>query len=92
MLKVGDLVDARDLRTGAWFEGTVERITEESNGIVDSSGDSSQGETSSDNVLYHVAYDRWMIVHMFCYVCVLEASMSQYVRLLYWRDASQCIG
>ena len=35
----------------------MERVTEESNGIVDSSGDSSQGETSRDNVLYHVAYD-----------------------------------
>ena len=68
-LQVGDQVDARDLRCGAWFEAKIQRVTR-GNG----QSTASQGETSSDSssttesaatanggdsadIFYHVHFD-----------------------------------
>ncbi|XP_062510114.1 E3 ubiquitin-protein ligase UHRF1-like isoform X2 [Corticium candelabrum] len=48
--KVGDLVDARNLHTGAWFEAIIEKVTK---GTSETNGDASNIEA----IMYHVRYD-----------------------------------
>ncbi|XP_019849105.1 PREDICTED: E3 ubiquitin-protein ligase UHRF1 [Amphimedon queenslandica] len=50
LYKVGEKIDAKDLRMGAWFEGVVVKITR-------TNRTSSSSEDASDDIQYHVKYD-----------------------------------
>ncbi|XP_064476386.1 E3 ubiquitin-protein ligase UHRF1-like isoform X2 [Ornithodoros turicata] len=49
--KVGDLVDARDVRYGGWFEAKITKITKKADDTE------KRGDFETDDFLYHVQYD-----------------------------------
>jgi hypothetical protein len=59
--KVGTLVDVRDLGTGAWFEGIVERVSKQTSDVTDCDETKSEEKSSCDNIIYHVTYERWVV-------------------------------
>lgn len=55
-MKVGDKVDARDLRMGAWFEAEVVKLTTEATPPYQTNGESSTSEPEKE-IIYHVKFD-----------------------------------
>eukprot|EP00058_Branchiostoma_floridae_P015066 XP_002600554.1 hypothetical protein BRAFLDRAFT_205176 [Branchiostoma floridae] len=53
---VGDLVDARDLRIGAWFEATILKITQASE-TDDVSSDNKDNSQGTEGLVYHVKFE-----------------------------------
>ena len=54
-MQVGEKVDARDLRMGAWFEAQVVKLTREVPSV--STDDPGSSSTPEPIVFYHIRYD-----------------------------------
>lgn len=51
LYKVGDKVDGKDLKMGAWFEAQIKKVTR---GSIKEGGTSSQ---VASGIVYHVTFD-----------------------------------
>lgn len=53
-LKINELVDARDLNMGAWFEAQIVNVTKTTKTPKEEAGD---GQAEEEEILYHVKYE-----------------------------------
>lgn len=57
MLKINELVDARDLNMGAWFEAQILNVTKTTKTPKEEAAEAAEAQPEEEEILYHVKFE-----------------------------------